>query len=62
MAEPTTIKVRATAKGYSDGPRSPGDRFDMPLKKDGSKPKGSWFVEVADVKKTPAPADDSDLA
>jgi hypothetical protein len=60
-----TVKVRATAKGYSGGPRDVGDVFDMPLNKDGSKPKGKWFVEVEQPKKAaqPAkPADDAELA
>jgi len=56
-----TVEVRATAKGFYNGPRSPGDKFDYPLNKDGSIPKATWFVAV--VKKPVAkPADDSDLA
>lgn len=66
VADGPTVTVRATKPGYSAGPRAAGDVFDMPLNKDGSKPKGSWFVLVEPpkpgVKSAKAAQDDSDLA
>lgn len=50
------VTVQATAKGYYLGPREPGDKFKMPLNKDGSQPKGSWFniLPQEPVKEAPA--------
>jgi len=48
------VRVKAIAKGYHIGPRAPGDEFDMPFNKDGTKPKGSWFTIVEPPKSTPA--------
>lgn len=45
------VSVQATAKGFFNGPREPGDKFQMPLNKDGSQPKGSWFTVL---KQSPA--------
>ena len=46
-----TTTVKAIARGFYQGPREPGDVFEMPLKKDGSEPTGSWFEKVAPLKK-----------
>ena len=54
------MEVVATKKGFYLGPREPGDKFDMPLNKDGSRPKGAWFKEVKQDKK--GPRSDEDLA
>lgn len=46
VAAGKTARVRATEKGYCDGPREPGDVFDFPLTKAGTLPKSSWFAPV----------------
>jgi len=57
--EKREITVKASAKGFYNGPRDPGDVFQMP---EGSR--GSWFKEVSSQpvgKKATVPTDE-DLA
>lgn len=53
------VSVKATAKGYYNGPREPGDKFQMALNKDGSQPKGSWFTVLPQEPVKSAPAADA---
>lgn len=56
-----TVSVTATAKGYHNGPREPGDVFELPVHKDGKDPKGSWFT-VNKREAAPLHLHDEDLA
>ena len=48
--------VKAKAKGFYNGPREPGDEFEMALRKDGSVILGSWYDVI--VPKAPKKDDE----
>lgn len=56
------VMVVASAPGFYLGPRSKGERFEMPLGPKGEVPTAKWFSAVAPAKAKPASRADEDLA